>query len=249
MPDSGAIGSSSGGPYPIMAGVPHGTTIVALRFHGGVVVAGDRRATEGYSIAHRGIEKVFPADRFSAVGIAGAAGPAVEMVRLFQTQLEHYEKVEGLTLSLEGKANQLAQMVRANLPMAMEGLGVLPLFAGFDTRRKVGRIFSYDVAGGRYEEIEYHATGSGGRDARTTIKLGYREGIGVDDAVELAVKALYQAADEDSATGGPDPLRGIYPVVAVVDEDGYRRLPDDEVAERFSALLTSLERARRGESS
>jgi proteasome beta subunit len=171
------------------------------------------------------------------------------MVRLFQTQLEHYEKVEGLTLSLEGKANQLAQMVRANLPMAMEGLGVVPLFAGYDVRRKVGRIFSYDLAGGRYEELEYHATGSGGRDARTTVKLGYRDSLSVDEAVELAVKALYQAADEDSATGGPDPLRGIYPVVAVVDNDGYRRLPDEEVAERFSSLLRSLERVRRGEPS
>ena len=246
FPETGP-GREPGSGIPQMAGVPHGTTIVALRFGGGVVVAGDRRATEGYSIAHRGIEKVFPADRFSAVGIAGSAGPAIEMVRLFQTQLEHYEKVEGLTLSLEGKANQLGQMVRANLPMAMEGLGVVPLFAGFDTRRKVGRIFSYDLAGGRYEELEYHATGSGGRDARTTVKLGYRDNLSVDEAVELAVKALYQAADEDSATGGPDPLRGIYPVVAVVDHDGYRRLGDEEVAERFSSLLRSLERVRRGE--
>jgi len=229
--------------------VPHGTTIVALRFAGGVVVAGDRRATEGHAIAHRGIEKVFPADRYSAVAIAGAAGPAIEMVRLFQTQLEHYEKVEGSTLSLEGKANQLAQMVRANLPMAMEGLGVLPLFAGFDVRRKVGRIFSFDIAGGRYEELEYHATGSGGRDARTTIKLGFRDDLPVDEAVELAVKALYQAADEDSATGGPDPLRGIYPVVSVVDESGYRRLADDEVAERFAVLLDSLRNARAGDAS
>jgi proteasome beta subunit len=237
------------GELPSRPGVPHGTTIVALRFAGGVVVAGDRRATEGHSIAHRGIEKVFPADRFSAVGIAGAAGPATDMVRLFQTQLEHYEKVEGLTLSLEGKANQLAQMVRANLPMAMEGLAVLPLFAGFDKTRKLGRIYSYDLAGGRYEELEYHAIGSGGRDARTTIKLGYREDMPVVDAVELAVKALYQAADEDSATGGPDPLRGIYPVIAMVDENGYRRLSDDEVAERFAALLAALDGAKRGDRS
>ncbi|MHB1508501.1 MAG: proteasome subunit beta [Acidimicrobiales bacterium] len=244
--ERGFVGTGAQAKNAHLAGVAHGTTIVALRFGGGVVVAGDRRATEGYSIAHRGIEKVFPADRFSAVGIAGAAGPAIDMVRLFQTQLEHYEKVEGLTLSLEGKANQLAQMVRANLPMAMEGLGVVPLFAGYDTRRRLGRIFSYDLAGGRYEELEYHATGSGGRDARTTVKLGYRDGLDSHEAVELAVKALYQAADEDSATGGPDPLRGIYPVVAVVDQDGYQRLPDEEVAERFSALLSSLERPRRG---
>ncbi|HKH88941.1 MAG TPA: proteasome subunit beta [Acidimicrobiales bacterium] len=248
-PAASPAGGSRAGDLPTRAGVPHGTTIVALRFAGGVVVAGDRRATEGHAIAHRGIEKVFPADRYSAVAIAGAAGPAIEMVRLFQTQLEHYEKVEGSTLSLEGKANQLAQMVRANLPMAMEGLGVLPLFAGFDVRRKVGRIFSFDIAGGRYEELEYHATGSGGRDARTTIKLGFRDDLPVDEAVELAVKALYQAADEDSATGGPDPLRGIYPVVSVVDESGYRRLADDEVAERFAVLLDSLRNARAGDAS
>ena len=248
-PGSTAGTSAIPGVPPTLSGVPHGTTIVALRFADGVVVAGDRRATEGYSIAHRGIEKVFPADRHSAVAIAGAAGPAIEMVKLFQTQIEHYEKVEGTTLSLEGKANQLAQMVRANLPMAMEGLGVVPLFAGYDMRAKLGRIFSFDIAGGRYEETEYHATGSGGRDARTTIKLGYRPTLAASEAVELAVKALYQAADEDSATGGPDPLRGIYPVVAIVDSNGYRRLTDDEVAERFAVLLAGLEQARRGDES
>jgi proteasome beta subunit len=217
--------------------IPHGTTIVALKFADGIVMAGDRRATEGVSIAHRSIEKVFPADHFSAVAIAGAAGPAIEMVRLFQTQLEHYEKVEGSSVSLEGKANQLSQMVRAHLPLAMQGLAVVPLFAGWDQLREVGRIFTYDVTGGRYEEIEFHATGSGGRDAKTTIKLGYRDAMSRNEAVELAVNALYQAADEDAATGGPDPLRGIYPIVAVVDANGYRAVPEAEVAERFAAVL------------
>src|SRR5579863_6071965 len=183
----------------LAASVRHATTVVALRFADGIVMAGDRRATEGISIAHRAIEKVFPADRYSMVAIAGAAGPAIEMVRLFQTQLEHYEKVEGSVLSLEGKANQLSQMIRNNLPMAMQGLAVVPLFAGWDSRRELGRIFTYDVTGGRYEETDYSATGSGGRDARTTIKLGFREGLDRDAAVELAVNALYQAADEDAA--------------------------------------------------
>src|SRR5579862_5661704 len=207
VPAPAAPGGGAGRP-PLE--VPHATTIAALRFAGGVAMAGDRRATEGHSIAHRAIEKVFPADRYSAVAIAGAAGIALEMVRLFQTQLEHYEKVEGSVLSLEGKANQLGQMVRANLGMAMEGLGVLPLFAGFDTRRRTGRIYTYDMTGGRYEETDFHATGSGGRDARNTIKSGYRDELPRNDAVELLVRALYEAADEDSATGGPDPLRGIY---------------------------------------
>lgn len=217
--------------------VRHATTVVALRFADGIVMAGDRRATEGHAIAHRAMEKVFPADRYSAVAIAGAAGFAVEMVRLFQTQLEHYEKVEGVTLSLEGKANQLAQMVRQHLPLAMQGLAVVPLFAGYDQRRQTGRIFTYDVTGGHYEEADFQATGSGGRDARNTIKLGYREGMPRDEAVELAVRALYEAADEDAGTGGPDPVRGIYPLVAVVTVDGYAAVPEAEVAERFGALI------------
>ncbi|MGO9581794.1 MAG: proteasome subunit beta [Acidimicrobiales bacterium] len=236
-PEVTSSGRLSGSAAASMPGVAHGTTIVALRYDGGVVMAGDRRATEGNMIAHRSIEKVFPADRHSAVAIAGAAGTAVEMVRLFQTQLEHYEKVEGTSLSLEGKANQLGQMVGANLPMAMQGLVVIPLFAGYDLRLKTGRIFTYDVTGGRFEETDFHATGSGGRDAKNTVKLGYRDRLGRDEAIELAVAALYEAADEDTATGGPDPLRGIYPVVATVDAEGYNRLEDAEVAERFSNVL------------
>ena len=202
---------------PVQA--PHGTTVVALRYADGVVMAGDRRATAGNIIAHHAMEKVFPADRFSAVAIAGTAGMAIEMVRLFQVQLEHYEKVEGATLSLEGKANQLAQMVRQHLPLAMQGLAVVPLFAGYDTARGTGRIFNYDVTGGHYEDTDFQATGSGGRDARSTVKLGWREGLGRDEAVDLAIQSLYDAADEDSATGGPDPVRGIYPIIAVVDAD------------------------------
>jgi proteasome beta subunit len=163
--------------------MPHGTTILALQFEGGVVMAGDRRATEGFSIAHRSIEKVFPTDERSAVGIAGAAGPAIEMVRLFQTELEHYEKISGVGLTLEGKANKLAQMIRANFPLALQGLVVVPLFAGFDERNNRGRIFKYDVTGGRYEESDFWATGSGGRDARATIKKRFRPGIDRDDAV------------------------------------------------------------------
>ena len=206
---------------------------MAIVYVDGVLMAGDRRATEGYSIADRDIEKVFPADRHSGVSIAGAAGPAVEMVRLFQTELEHYEKVEGIALSLEGKANKLGHMVRDNMPMAMQGLVVVPIYAGYDLRRRVGRIFKYDMTGGRYEESDFHATGSGGRDARTTIKLGYRKGLDRAAAIELAVESLFQAADEDSATGGPDPIRGIYPTVATITAEGFARVGEDEVADRF----------------
>ena len=218
----------AGGTTPL--DVPHGTTIVAATFDGGVVMAGDRRATTGNIIAQRDIEKVFPADEYSCVGIAGAAGIAVELVRLFQVELEHYEKIEGITLSLDGKANRLATLIRSNLAMAMQGLVVVPLFAGYDLNSGIGRIFSYDATGGRYEETAFHSVGSGSVFARGSLKKLYREGLGVTDCVTATVQALYDAADDDSATGGPDITRRIFPVVAVVTEDGYTRMPDADVA-------------------
>ena len=217
--------------------VPEGTTVLAMLFADGVIVAGDRRATEGFQIAHRSIEKVFAADNMSAVAIAGAAGPAVEMVRLFQTELEHYEKVEGERLSLEGKANKLSQMVRANLPAAMQGLVVVPLFAGFDEIRGVGRIFKYDVTGGRYEEDDYHATGSGGKDARSSLKKRFKSGLPRDQAVKIAIEALFDAADEDVGTGGPDLMRGIFPTVAAITAEGMTELPEEEIQRLFEELI------------
>jgi proteasome beta subunit len=222
--------------------VPHGTTVVAVRFADGVVMAGDRRATAGYLIASRRIDKVFPADEHSGVAIAGAAGPAVEMVKLFQTQLEHYEKVQGGALSLEGKANQLSMLVRANLNAAMMGLAVVPLFAGYDNTRRRGRVYSYDVTGGRYEELDFQAQGSGSVHARNWIKAGWREDMPADETVGLALRSLFAAADEDVATGGPDLVRRIFPLVAVIDADGYRQLSDDDVATRSEALLLGPER-------
>jgi proteasome beta subunit len=224
--------------------IPHATTCVAVRYRDGVVMAGDRRATAGNLISHRTMEKVMPADRFSGVAIAGAAGPAMEMVRLFQLQLEHYEKVEGTALSLEGKANQLSMMVRGNLPAAMQGLVVVPIFAGYDTLRSMGRLFTYDVTGGRYEEKEYVATGSGSLHAGTVIKVGWRQGMSRDDAVELCVRALWEAADADSATGGPDPLRGIYPTVATITSGGFETVSDAELARRFEAVAATDEGAQ-----
>ncbi len=210
---------------------PHATTIVAATFPGGVVMAGDRRATMGNIIAQRDIEKVFPADEFSVVGIAGTAGLAVEMVRLFQTELEHYEKIEGTTLSMDGKANRLAALIRANLGLAMQGLSVVPLFAGFDTAAHQGRIFSYDVTGGRYEETAFHSVGSGSLFARGALKKLYREDLTAEQCVTAILQALYDAADDDSATGGPDLTRRIFPVVHVITAEGGRRFPDSEVAE------------------
>jgi proteasome beta subunit len=210
---------------------PHGTTIVAVTFPGGVVMAGDRRATMGNVIAQRDIQKVFPADEFSCVGIAGTAGLAVEMVRLFQTELEHYEKIEGITLSMDGKANRLAALIRQNLGMAMQGLAVVPLFAGFDHEAGLGRIFSYDVTGGRYEETSFHSVGSGSMFARGALKKLYREDLDAAGAVIAVVQALYDAADDDSATGGPDLTRRIFPVVHVITAEGGRRLGDAEVAD------------------
>ncbi len=218
---------------------PHGTTIVAATFPGGVVVAGDRRATMGNVIAQRDIEKVFPADEYSAVGIAGTAGLAVEMVRLFQTELEHYEKIEGTTLSMDGKANRLSALIRNNLAMAMQGLAVVPLFAGFDLREQIGRIFSYDVTGGRYEETAFHSVGSGSVFARGALKKLYRDDLDQDGTVTAVVQALYDAADDDSATGGPDLFRRIFPIVSVITAEGHTRLTQDEVAVVADAVVAS----------
>ncbi len=232
-------------PLPVGAEpqLPHATTIVALTFPGGVVMAGDRRATMGNIIANREIEKVFPADDYSCVGIAGSAGLAVEMVRLFQVELEHFEKIEGTLLSLDGKANRLAAMIRGNLALAMQGLAVVPLFAGYDLDSDTGRIFSYDVTGGRYEEHRHHSVGSGSLFARGSLKKLYRPTHTADEAVRVAVEALYDAADDDSATGGPDVIRRIWPVVATVTADGYHRVPDDDLATIAEQVLAGRRRA------
>lgn len=214
---------------PVGPEIPHGTTIVAVAFPAGIVMAGDRRATAGNVIAQRDIQKVFRADEYSGIAIAGTAGLGLEVIRLFQVELEHYEKMEGRTLTLEGKANRLATMIRGNLAMAMQGLVVVPLFAGYDEDRAAGRIFSYDAVGGRYEEHDYHSIGSGSVFARGALKKLYRRDLSESDAALVCIQALYDAADDDSATGGPDMARRIYPVVSAVTADGYRRLSEDEV--------------------
>jgi proteasome beta subunit len=216
---------------------PHRPTLVAATFPGGVVMAGDRRATMGNINAQRDIEKVFPADEYSCVGIAGTAGLAVELVRLFQTELEHYEKIEGMTLSMDGKAHRLAAQIRANQRMAMQGLAVVPLFAGFDLSTSSGRIFSYDVTGGRYEETAFHSVGSGSMFARGSLKKLYRDDLSQGECVTAIVQALYDAADDDSATGGPDLTRRIFPVVQVITAEGGHRIPDSEVADTADAVI------------
>jgi len=213
---------------------PHATTIIALSCAGGVVMAGDRRATMGNLVASRDIEKVHSADAYSLVGIAGTAGVGIELVRLYQVELEHYEKLEGAMLSLDGKANRLATLIRNNLPAALQGLAVVPLFAGFDLdagdAAKAGRIFSFDVAGGIYEETGYDAIGSGSLFAKSALKKRFRPGSSVEDTVRLAVEALYDAADDDTATGGPDLTRKIYPVVMTATAEGTVRLTDEQSA-------------------
>jgi proteasome beta subunit len=217
--------------------LPHGTTVLAVRYRDGVIMAGDRQATEGFQVAHRRIEKIYKADDMSAVGIAGAAGPSMEMARLFQTELEHYEKVEGEGLSLEGKANKLAQMIRMNLPAAMQGLVVVPIFAGFDERAGVGRIFKYDVTGGRYEETDYFAQGSGGKDARDSLKKRYKKDMPREETLRVALEALIDAAEEDIGTGGPDLVRGIFPTVKTITRSGYGDVPDDDVRRACEDIL------------
>ena len=240
-PNFAALVDNLGAPSPsqgnLIDDLPHGTTCVAIKYDAGVILGGDRRATSGHHISHRTMEKVFPADQFSGIAIAGAAGPALEMVRLFQLQLEHYEKVEGKSLSLDGKANQLSQMIRQNLPHAMQGLAVLPIFAGFDTRQDTGRLFQFDVTGGRYEEANFAATGSGSIHATTVIKMGYQDHLGESEAIQLIANAIFEAADEDSATGGPDLIREVYPIIAKITANGYEAISDEGIADVFSAII------------
>ena len=231
LPRSGGLGTDL---------APHGTTIVVAAFDGGVVMAGDRRATMGNLIAQRDIEKVFGADEYSIIGIAGVAGIAIELVRLFQVELQHYEKVEGLPLSLDGKANRLGALVRGNLDQAMAGLAVIPMLAGWDIQRRQGRIFSYDATGGRYEETGFHAIGSGAAFARGSLKKTHRPGLGEDAAIAAAIRSLYDAADDDSATGGPDLARSIFPVVMSASAGGVRQLSSDQVAEITTRVLEML---------
>jgi proteasome beta subunit len=225
--------SSTGGAVTL----PQATTVLAIKYEEGVIIAGDRRATEGYQIAERRIEKVFKIDDYSAMAIAGAAGPCIEMAKLFQTELEHYEKLEGMQLSCEGKANKLGQMVKANLPMVFQGLVVMPLYVGYDVKRTEGRIFKYDLAGGRYEESEYHAIGSGGKDARNTMREHFRRGLVEPDALKLALLALYNAADDDVGTGGPDLVRGIYPTAKIVNATGITDVSEQHIRGIYDSLI------------
>ena len=224
-----------------MTSLPTGTTVLALKYGGGVVVVGDRQATEGTLISARRIEKVFKADEHSAIAIAGVAGPCLELARLFQTELQHYEKLEGVELSTEGKANKLGQMVKMNFPMALQGLVVIPIFVGFDLKRTEGKIYKYDVTGGRYEEAEYHATGSGGGHARATMKKQYRPNMEEDAAISTALEALYDAAEEDIGTAGPDFIREIFPTIKTVTAQGIEDVEED----RVRAVCQSLVEARR----
>jgi proteasome beta subunit len=222
--------AGSGAAAEMIKNLPHATTIVAVACEGGVVMAGDRRATAGSMISKRDVDKVFRADEYSAIAIAGTLALALELTRLFAVELEHYEKMEGHALSLEGKANRLGKMIRDNLMAAMQGLAVIPLFVGFDEETRGGRIFSYDVAGGPYEEHRFHSIGSGSVFAKSALKKYYSAGISVTDAALACVQALYDAADDDSATGGPDLTRQIFPVIVTVTEDGFSRLSDSDCA-------------------
>jgi proteasome beta subunit len=224
--------------------IPHGTTVLAFKFGNGVCVAGDRLATAGHSVASREVQKVFATDQYSLMAISGAAGPSIEMARILSVELEHYEKMEGESLELDGKANKLSQMIRQNLPAAMQGLAVVPLFAGYDRRRQTGRLWKFDITGGRYEETEFDATGSGGLYARETLKQGWRSDLDENAALQLAVAALTAAADEDRATGGVDLERRIFPIVKLCDESGTRDAPEAPIEQAYRDLMAA--RARGG---
>jgi proteasome beta subunit len=230
------------------AALPHGTTIVALKFPGGVVMAGDRRATQGNMIASRDVQKVYITDDYTATGIAGTAAIAVEFARLYAVELEHYEKTEGVPLTFRGKVNRLATMVRGNLGAALQGFVALPLLAGYDVDdpdpQAAGRIVSFDAAGGwNLEEEGYQSVGSGSIFAKSSMKKLYSQVRDADTALRVAVEALYDAADDDSATGGPDLVRGIYPTAIVLGAEPAEDVPESRIAELAREVIESRSRA------
>lgn len=217
-----------------------GTTILAMKYKDGVFIAGDRQAVEGFQVGERRIEKVYTTDEYSAIAVAGVAGPCIEMAKLLQIQLEYHEKQEGVILSLEGKANFLSGLLRSNLSAALVGLVVIPIFAGYDLNRQIGKIFKYDVTGGRYEEVDYYATGSGGKDARGTLKKRYRPNMERDEGLKAILEAIWDAADEDLATGGPDLIRDIYPTVKTINSSGIGDVSDSEIKQVYESLISAL---------
>jgi proteasome beta subunit len=223
--------------------VPHGTTVLAVIYADGVLMAGDRRATMGNLIAQHDLQKVYEADEYSAIAFAGTVGLAVDLVKLFQVELEHYERIEGVPLSVEGRVNKLGTMIRENLPQAQAGLAVIPLYAAYDLSKGVGRIFSTDVTGHVSEDKDYESVGSGSYFAKGALKKLYRPGLTEAEAARICVEALYDAADEDSATGGPDLIREIYPILAAITADGYRRYSGEETG----AIAQSVVSGRRGD--
>ena len=234
LPTGGAGGQrvAPGDAHPAL---PHGTTIVALKYPGGVVIAGDRRSTQGNMIAGRDVQKVYITDDYTATGIAGTAALAVEFARLYAVELEHYEKLEGVPMTFAGKVNRLAIMVRGNLGAALQGFIALPLLVGYDLhdpdRAAAGRIVSFDAAGGWHLEDEgYQAVGSGSLFAKASMKKLYSSVADADSALKVAVEALYDAADDDSATGGPDLVRGIYPTAVTIDADGAQDVLEERIA-------------------
>ena len=217
-----------------------GTTILALIYADGVVVAGDRQATGGFQVGERRVQKVYEVDTHSAIAIAGVAGPCIDMAKLFQTQVEFYEKIEGSHLSLEGKASYLSNMLKSNLPLALQGLIVIPIFAGYDLKENIGRIFKYDITGGRYEQVDYYAEGSGGKDARSALKKLYRPEMKSSEALHAVLHALWDAADEDVGTAGPDFLRNIYPIVRIIDQSGITEVSPETIKSFYTDLFQRI---------
>ena len=217
-----------------------GTTILALIYADGVVIAGDRQATGGFQVGERRVQKVYEVDTHSAIAIAGVAGPCIDMAKLFQTQVEFYEKIEGSHLSLEGKASYLSNMLKSNLPLALQGLIVIPIFAGYDLKENIGRIFKYDITGGRYEQVDYYAEGSGGKDARSALKKLYRPEMKSSEALHAVLHALWDAADEDVGTAGPDFLRNIYPIVRIIDQSGITEVSPETIKSFYTDLFQRI---------
>ena len=215
------------------AELAHATTVIAVRYVGGVVMVSDRQATGNY-IASRDVRKIEAADHFTALAISGSAARGIEFLRMAQLSFEHYEKMTDTALSLEGKANYLSPIIQRN--NLSTPLVILPILAGWDPHRQVGRIFEYDGAGGCYERLDFATIGSGSPFAESALRLGFRSDLNHEDALELGALALYEAGDNDPSTGGPDFVRNLFPIIVTLDANGFAEMPTVDVAERFRAI-------------
>lgn len=232
---------------PAGSGLPfeptEGTTILALRYRDGVMVAGDRRATAGHTVLYDRADKVIPIDDYSLMAISGSPAMAFEIARILEHSFQYHRRRQLQEMSIEAKLRRLSLLIRDNLPMAVQGIGaVIPIFATYDQEADLGRIYFYDVLGAQFEVADFATTGSGSSAVRGAMYYMNRWGgppfsqLSREDAVGLSLRLLFTASEYDSATGRYESSAGVYPTVKTITSGGQEDIDLDELRalhERF----------------